>query len=134
MGFQSSFNQLLSTVAVGAAGVKHFSEQKKAEELSAFGQAEALSKEKGSLGIESARLDTELDKTIQEIDTLPKPMGRKGQLAYNKALQELEGRASMLDAQIKDYNARSEMLTNRINILDKYTKGKVKTYLEGGNK
>lgn len=42
MGFQSTFNQLLATAAGGIAAGKHLSQQKQANEVTAFNQAEHI--------------------------------------------------------------------------------------------
>ena len=59
MGFQSSFNQALGTIAGAALGAKHIQGQKQANEAEAYRTASALTDEKSNLAVEGVRLDQE---------------------------------------------------------------------------
>lgn len=135
---QSSFNQLIATVAGGIALGQHVSEQKWANKKVAIDEAEKyntamgdINKETEALNVQQEGINAQTGKIDKNVENLYERVGQKESLTpqekglvtrYDNAYKRLEEEQTMVTKRREELNERIDMLKNKRQFVERSQK------------
>ena len=135
---QSSFNQLIATVAGGVALGQHISEQKWANRKIAIDEAEKyntamgdINKETEALNVQQEEINAKTGKVDTNVENLYERVGAKESLSpqekglvtrYDNAYKRLEEEQTMVTKRREELNERIDMLKNKRQFVERSQK------------